>query len=1175
MKKWTRTALTLGLASSLVVPSMTSANTLGNVYNNKKDEPYNVVERLKLSTEEQSKLGYVNKTKQTDQYSEDTLIVKYHKQLSAKVHKQLGTYVVKSYPDLGYEVVRIKKGKKLDAVQKAYKEFSEVISAAPAVKLQQYGSKDPKIDNMYQLRLLEIDKALSLAGDHEVTVAVIDGGVDTNHPELKSKVLAPYNVADPANPGMADYHGTHVAGIIASEKDNGIGGHGINPKAKIMPINVFERNGSFDYILADAILYAAENGADVINMSLGASFEMPLVEEAIKVAAEKGVVIVAAAGNDGAIQYNYPAGYDGVITVGATNDQNKLAEFSTYGPQIDVVAPGEDVYSTLYEPVKGSTFVNMSGTSMASPVVAGVASLIKSKYPDLNTYQVEAILEQTATDKGKEGFDLEYGWGLVNPVAALKYDIKKLPTFEKMSDESILKTATELNLDNNFTSRKGKLMTPEEVDYVKVNVAEGEYIQSTLMGSGEFDHELVLRFYPEGETTSEEPVIVGDAAYDETEGRLFKAPSNGTLVIGIKDRNENYSPNGKSSYELTLQSATELAEDIATAEEPISISKLPFNSKVDVALPLQLVAEESHDSDYFMLSFEEPTLVEIDLSAIPGVNTAMNLYFAEEFYMPLPEWLPEYEKEYWPYPIDAANMNGSGEKEVLTFEAMPGMDLILEVTGTDSVSYNDLYYLIYGESAPQTEEAASIKGSIQPYDLKVTTKQLPPDEDGYPMMDIPYYPEEPMEEVTEEAVQERLDFLKKSLRMDHEGEYYYSEFTPDETDQIVNSAVPLNIGEEFTGYFQTAYDYDWLTFTVDKTGFYQFNMPTTDTLFPNMMVYEYDHNVLASIYDSWMYYDPFFGMSSDEVKVTLTLEEGKTYFVRLMNERRVSFEPYTFSSTYFMDAPEDANEDNDTPIRATILNDKDTKTGNFALLNDTDMFYYKNRQDEKTVNFSLKPVDLTDEQKSELPAGITAPLDLVGSIIEDTDGNMQISDDEANKSIIYDLGFDHEPEAGSFKARKDVGYFIVVDNYYSITSNVNEYELSLYESSGVDEDAKSVVKNNIPSQPISLHKDGANKWKAEGKLNGGVAFGDKDYYKVDVASDGKLKVGLTLSSDLDGVITIYDQKGQQVSKLDYYGIGDDEIGEVSVKKGTYFIKVEDVYARSSVDSYKLSVELTK
>ncbi|RAK19854.1 pre-peptidase [Anoxybacillus vitaminiphilus] len=1187
MGKWKKITAAFGLSATLLMPSFAAAQESSLLQRYGEKPAYDVLERLNLSAREKSKLAFEQKKEEKAKYSEDTLIVKYNKKLSSEDHKRLGTYVIRSFPQLGYEVVKLQKGKKMEDVIKAYQKLDAVSHVAPSVKLEKYGNPDPKKTEMYHLQLLQIEKALKLAGSNEVTVAVIDGLVDVNHPELKGRVLPPYNVADPANLGYPDYHGTHVAGIIASEMNNGIGGHGVAPNAKILPIDVFGRYGGFDYILAEAILYAAENGADVINMSLGAPFEMPLVEEAIKKAVEKGVVIVAAAGNDGAIQYNYPASYDGVITVGATNDKNKKAYFTTYGPSIDVVAPGEDVYSTLNNAGK-STFYKLSGTSMASPIVAGVAALIKSKYPNLNTYEVEYILENTAVDLGEKGFDLDYGYGLVNPEAALKYDIKNLPKFKNETDEEILKAAASLEVADEPFVHTGQLTTPRQTDWVKLDVAEGEYIQTTLSGADKYDYKMVLRFYPEGETKSDKPIEVRNVRQGKTEAKLWKAPAKGTLVIGVTDENENYSVQGLSKYELTVQRFAAPSEDIGTKEEPIEITELPFDSNT-LDVPLQLLSENKvtgqdgkttieDDKDYFKLKVEEPAKIQINLSAIPGLNTSLKLYFAEEFYTEPPADLPEYEKGQWPLPMTIADRNGVGEKEMLTLEAAPG-EYILEVDGEGSSYFDLLWYLFYGLGMDNQnqEENELVKGSMLPYQLTVETKELPEDEDGYPVMEPPM--EEPMEAVTEEAVEKRIESLKKQADQNAIIIIYdeWNEFQKEDVEQIKEKALAYNIGDTAEGYFQSGADQDWFTFNVNQTAIYEFTINQTDTLMPELVLYAYDEKegTLYQVASSWMFYNPFGLEDNKEIKMQVTLEKDKQYYLQLRSSGEMSFDPYRITSKFYMDAPKDANEDNNEPIRATALNSGSKVRGNFVQQGDIDIFYYKHRAEDQIVGFSLKPLELDEKQKENLPSELTMPLDVVATVIEDTDGNMQISEEEANKLVVYDYGWENEAEAGSFKAKKNAGYFIIVDQFFGIGANISEYELMLNTSYGQDEDAKSVVKNNVPSHPLSFKQDGNNKWKAAAKLNGGVPFGDKDFYRFDAAADGTFKLTLETPKELDGVITVYDAKGNVVKTFDDYMQGDAETGYITLKKGTYYVEVKDVYARSSIDNYQLYVEKTK
>jgi subtilisin family serine protease len=1178
MGKWKKQAFTLGLASSLLVPTAAYASVDGEAGGREKPE-YNLLERLNISSKESSKLFYQQKQKERQPYSDNTLIVKYNQKLSSADHRKIGGQVIRSYPELGYDVIRLQKGKKMEEALQAYRHVSGVASVSPSVKLQQFGNvSDPKEKEMYHLSLLDIDKAISMAGKNDVTVAVIDGGVDANHPEFKGRLMSPISITDPANPAMADAHGTHVAGIIAAEADNGIGGHGINPKAKIMSISVFDQFGGFDYVLADAILTAAEKGADVINMSLGAPFEMPLVEEAIKKAVDKGVVVVAAAGNDGAIQYNYPASYDGVITVGATNDQNKKAYFTTYGPGIDVAAPGEEVYSSLYTPFKGSTFAKMSGTSMASPVVAGVASLIKSKYPHLNSYQVEAILEKTATDLGEKGFDLDYGHGLVNPVAALNFDPKSLPTYKDQTDREILTAAESVTISEEGTVRTGSMTKPRQTDWMKVNVKKGEYVQSVLNGVEKYDHQLKLKFYSES-GQAEKTIEVNKARQNELEAYLFKAPADGTLVIGVADENENYSENGQSTYELKLMKSEGASDELATKEEPLEISELPFTSNEAEGGPLTLLNDEEADKDYFKFTVEEPTTINFTLSAVPGLDTELKIYPADMLNQEPPADLPEWDKEHWPFPEAWGNNNGFSKGESLSFEAMPEMEYVLEVSA-EATSFSDFFFF-FGPMIEQSkeEEQKHIAGSLLPYELKAETKELPEDEDGYPEEEM--MPEEMEEMMTSEQAEQEspVEMFKngayKASAYDFSllGGGMWFEMEKEELARIKEAALPFTLGEEKAGYFQKAGDQDWYQFEVGESAIYEVSMNQTDTLRPDMTLFVYDEKEdnMYPVYSSWMSFNPFMMEEQKETKMTLYMEKGKQYYLSTSNMNGVSFDEYKLNGKKVKNAPVDPNENNDKMIRAKTLSPGSKVKGNFIKPGDIDIFYYKHRQEETLFGFHLNPLQTTEEQKAGLPFELTLPLDPIVSVVEDTNGNMNMDDKESGNVILFDYGWDSEPEAGSFKAKKDVGYFLVVENWFG--SSISEYELALNALNTKDEDAASKVTNNIPSKPLAFKAIHAKEWQAKALLNPGVPFGDKDFYQFNAAAAGQYTFSLQTSEELDGVITIYDAKGKQVAKLDQYFIGDDEIGTVQLAKGSYFVEVKDANVRSSSNPYTLTVQM--
>lgn len=223
-------------------------------------------------------------------------------------------------------------------------------------------------------------------------------------------------------------HGTHVGGIIGAESDNGQGIAGISYGAKIMPLKAGNSSGIlFSEDIIDAIYYAADNGAKVINMSFGGYYNSTLEQEAVNYARGKGVVIFAAAGNDSNTTMNYPAGYTNVIGVGATTNQDQRASFSNYNSSVDLTAPGRYIYSTMptYSVSMNSlgysqNYDYVSGTSMASPHTAGLAALIISQNPALTPLDIEQAMQSNADDLGVAGRDDYFGYGRVNVYESLK-----------------------------------------------------------------------------------------------------------------------------------------------------------------------------------------------------------------------------------------------------------------------------------------------------------------------------------------------------------------------------------------------------------------------------------------------------------------------------------------------------------------------------------------------------------------------------------------------------------------------------------------------------------------------------------------------------------------------------------------------------------------------------------
>lgn len=204
-----------------------------------------------------------------------------------------------------------------------------------------------------------------------VKVGIIDTGMDYTHPDLKANYVGGYNALDPSKTPLDDNgHGTHVAGIVGAVND-GAGVVGVAPKASLYAVKVLSAQGSGSYSgIVDGIQWAVNNKMNVVNMSLGSPSGSPAIQKAVEAAYKAGVTLVMAAGNDSG-PVNYPAKYPQSIAVAASDSADKIASFSSRGPEIAVIAPGVAINSTYM----GGTYKSLSGTSMASPHVAGLAAL--------------------------------------------------------------------------------------------------------------------------------------------------------------------------------------------------------------------------------------------------------------------------------------------------------------------------------------------------------------------------------------------------------------------------------------------------------------------------------------------------------------------------------------------------------------------------------------------------------------------------------------------------------------------------------------------------------------------------------------------------------------------------------------------------------------------------------
>lgn len=249
----------------------------------------------------------------------------------------------------------------------------------------------------------------------EVTIAILDSGVDPAHPDLAANLVPGYNTYN-NNTDTADVygHGTQVAGAAAAVTDNDTGVASPAYQAFIMPIRVTDTNGwAYSSTLAKGLTWAADHGARVMNMSFLDVANDSTITKAAQYAVNKGAVVVAAAGNTGQEEPIPENPY--MISVSATDTNDRLATFSSRGPYVDLAAPGIPIYTT----VRGGGYGYVAGTSFSSPIVGGVAAAVLAVNPDLTSQEVESILEETADDLGPAGYDTSFGHGRVNAGAAV------------------------------------------------------------------------------------------------------------------------------------------------------------------------------------------------------------------------------------------------------------------------------------------------------------------------------------------------------------------------------------------------------------------------------------------------------------------------------------------------------------------------------------------------------------------------------------------------------------------------------------------------------------------------------------------------------------------------------------------------------------------------------------
>ncbi|MCE7984208.1 MAG: peptidase S8 [Caldilinea sp. CFX5] len=310
----------------------------------------------------------------------------------------------------------------------AYVENDVVVEGA-------YLPSDPDVANPSRTYPLTVTHTIEgwdyTRGDSSIIIAVLDSGINLSHPEFSGRLLPGYDfINNDADPTDDHGHGSHTAGIIGAGIDNGVGMVGVCPQCTLLPVKVLNFNNAGTWSsVAQGIIFATDQGARVINLSLGASVSSKTLEAAVSYAVERNVLIVAAAGNMGTDRKFYPAALDNVLAVSATDANDQRWALSNMGDHIDLAAPGHAVYSTYYDLQNYYSGYNyMSGTSMAAPHVAGLAGLLLSQKPTRTPTDLYNIMTKTADRSTSATRDAYFGYGRINVVRALAYEAPAPPT---------------------------------------------------------------------------------------------------------------------------------------------------------------------------------------------------------------------------------------------------------------------------------------------------------------------------------------------------------------------------------------------------------------------------------------------------------------------------------------------------------------------------------------------------------------------------------------------------------------------------------------------------------------------------------------------------------------------------------------------------------------------------
>jgi thermitase len=522
-------------------------------------------------------------------FSSENILVKFKPGVTlpeaAEIHRQLGGQAKETIPGIGVQVVTVPKGRAM-AMAKAYSSNARVAYAEPDFVVQAADTPDdPYFGKQYGLTKVEAPQAWEVTtGSPGINIAILDTGVDQDHPDLAAKIVNNINFTSSPTVDDAHGHGTHVAGIAAAMTDNGIGVAGLGYSSTIMNVKVLGDGGmGTDGGVALGIIWAADNGAEIISMSLGGTYYSSTLEDAVNYAWSKGVVVVAAAGNNGNTIPFYPAACTNCIAVAATNAIDAKASGSNYGDWVDMAAPGIGIYATF----KDSSYGYGSGTSMASPHVAGLAALVFTTVSDANgdgnlNDEVRSRIEATCDDIGVSGI----GHGRINAARAVG-DVAPVPPGSISGQVSDAEDGAPIAVATVSDGTK-TATTDAAGEYTITDVPLGTY-EVTASKSGYQTSSLTVTVASEDDAVADfslnEVIVPGSIA-----GTVADA-ANGSSIVGatVSDGTRTATTDAAGEYTIT---------DVPPGSYEVTASKAGYQSSsltVDVLSGTTAVADFSLD----------------------------------------------------------------------------------------------------------------------------------------------------------------------------------------------------------------------------------------------------------------------------------------------------------------------------------------------------------------------------------------------------------------------------------------------------------------------------------------------------------------------------------------------------------------------------------------------------